>query len=254
MSEPNAPASTGQRQLVVTRSAALIQTGKRAFNYSGSPETLKADAEQEQGAGKPNPADAVADSQQVGEAQAGEAQAGADATPRHPYEFGELAELSDDDYVNVHEWGALFQHYEVSKPVAEAVVSYYLGDLRREAAQGMPKIAHHYDTRDFGFRDADMPNLHRVLNKLATVGATQSEVNAILQNYVAAVQQDEKRAARNVKRGDWGRQQPAKNETVEAEIAKIENTMRTNRQAYNRDEGSQKRLRELYAQRAQGVT
>lgn len=122
----------------------------------------------------------------------------------HEYQFS-VDHLDDASYEAVGRWGEFFQRNEIPAPVAEGLVGYVLNDLPKEEGELPPAVAHQYRIGpELGFRDADIPNLTRVLNKLAELGASDRQVWAILQAYRDGLTHAEKEAIRNVKRNDWG--------------------------------------------------
>lgn len=126
-----------------------------------------------------------------------------------------------------------------------------LGESLRTQSEA---AAHVYDTSGYRFTGEDRPVLNHFLNAMHRKGATQAEVEALLNLYVDGQKRAAKREAardrpslgasyQTERRGD------SREPDAERELEQIRTVMRTDRQRYNRDEKMQARYRELVAAR-----
>lgn len=176
-----------------------------------------------------------------------------DAGPAHGYDLTGI-NIAQENSAAVDGWGAVMEFNQIPPELARSTVEYFAGGgLRREMQQNASTApAHNYRIPDsFGFTDADLPNLTRALNFFHRKGASEEHVWAMLRNYQDATRQAQKSRARGpIQRQDWN--QPAQRSSGagdQAELAKIEAFMRSNRAAYFKDKNMQARYRQLLEKR-----
>lgn len=153
-------------------------------------------------------------------------------------------EIPEDDRAGFDYLGSVLRGSGVRQSVGNAAVDWLyaareLGDnLTAQAA------AHRYDLSRYGFSGIDAAYANHFATAMHAKGATQREVEALLNAYVDGQRRVAKQSAP-------ARAQAVKDKASEAlDLDDIRQVMRTDRKRYNRDESMQARYRALLAARS----